>query len=229
MEKNNFHYVAVLLDQLYGIEMDDEDLEEIGLLAWDSIGNKNTRLYKYTTCINSDNSITLPCNASSIEAITTSYEDWNRSVNDLDNGDLNSAYIENYIEAGKVYSSPYYVSGKLIDYEQNGLDVYFPKNYGTVNVLYKGILADEEGLPYLTDKEAKAIATFIAFTLKYKEGLSTNNTVIINLATNLEQKWLKYCDQARVGKLSQNDMNSILEIKSSWDRKSYGFGYKGIK
>jgi hypothetical protein len=41
---------------------------------------------------------------------------------------------------------------------------------------------DDDGLPYLTDKEARAIATFIAYTIKYKEGLKTNNTVMINLA-----------------------------------------------
>jgi len=46
----------------------------------------------------------------------------------------------------------------------------------------------------LTDKEANAIATYIAYVQKYKEGIKTNNTVIINLAANLEGKWLKQCD-----------------------------------
>ena len=48
------------------------------------------------------------------------------------------------------------------------------------------------------------------------------------LAKDLEQKWLKQCDQARVTNLSANDMNEILDIKVSWDRKSYGIGYKGL-
>ena len=57
----SFHYIAVLLDQLYGINMDDADLEEIGLLAWESIGNKTRKMYKFSTMIDpSDNSITLP-------------------------------------------------------------------------------------------------------------------------------------------------------------------------
>jgi hypothetical protein len=60
--------------------------------------------------------------------------------------------------------------------------LYFKRNYGVINILYKGIVADEDGLPWLTDKEAAAIATFIAYTDKYKEGLKTNNTVMINLA-----------------------------------------------
>jgi len=59
---NNFHYVAVLLDMLYGIEMEDEELEELGLIAWNLIGNKNIRLYRYCAEIGPDLSITLPCN-----------------------------------------------------------------------------------------------------------------------------------------------------------------------
>ena len=226
MEKLNFHYVAVLLDQLYGVEMEEEDLEEIGLVAWEAIGNKDTRLYRYRACIGRDNSITLPCNAQSVEAVTISHEDWNRSTNKTDFGDLDSAYIEDYIEGTKHFSNSYYMSGKLINYEQVGDILYFPRNYGTVNILYKGIVMDGDGLPFLTDKEAKAIATFLAYSQKYKEGLKTNNTVIINLAQNLEGKWLKYCDQARVTKLSQNDMNDILDVKNNWDRKSYGISYK---
>lgn len=229
-QKNNFHYIIVLLDQLYGVEMEEEDVEEIGLLAWEDIGNKDTRLYKYSTCVNpSDNSITLPCNASSIESITTSYEDWNRVTNFSEQGDQRSSFIENHIEAEKLYTSPYYNSGKLVNYEQVGDTLYFPKNYGTLNVLYKGIFMDEDGLPMLSNKEAKAIATYIAYVEKYKEGLKTNNTNTINLANSLESKWRNQCDQARISKLSQNDMNQILNIKNSWDRPNYGMSYKPLR
>lgn len=229
MELNNFHYVAVLLDQLYGIEMEDEDLEELGLIAWELIGNKNTRLYTYQICPDSDNSIKLPCNASSIESVTTSYEDWNRVTNFSENGDQKTSFIENHIEAEKVYTSPYYISGKLVPFKQVGDTIYFNRNYGAINILYKGILMDEEGLPKLTNKEAVAISTYIAYTQKYKEGLKTNNGNIINLATNLYGIWLKQCDQARVTEINQNDMNQILDVKTSWDRKSYGITFKGIR
>ena len=228
MEKVNFHYVAVLLDMLYGIEMEDEDLEELGLRAWDLIGNKNTKLYLYRTCPGPDNSIQLPCNAVSVEAVTTSYEDWKRVTNYSELGDQVSSFIESSIEAEKVFTNPYYIPGKLIGYEQVGNTLYFKNNYGTLNVLYKGILADEDGLPELTDKEAAAIATFIAYVDTYKEGIKTSNSAKLQIAKDLESKWLKQCDQARISNLSQNDMNEILDIKVSWDRKAYGFTYKPI-
>lgn len=226
--ENNFHYIAVLLDLLYGVEIEDEDLEEIGLRAWELIGNKNTRLYSYRTCTDKDNSITLPCNATSVESVTTSYEDWNRVTNFSEDGDQRTSFIENHIEAEKVYKSPYYQSGKLLSYRQVGNTLYFARDYGTLNILYKGILADEDGLPKISDKEANAIATFIAYVDKYKEGLKTNNAGLIQLAKDLEQKWLKQCDQARVTQLSQNDMNQILNIRDSWNRHQYGYSYKPI-
>lgn len=231
---NNFHYVSVLLDMLYGLELEDQDLEEYGLIAWGLIGNKNRRLYRYRTCIDpSDNSVTLPCNViggdNSVEAVTASYEDWERVTNKSDFGDNNSSFVEHANEAEKFYQSPYYLPGKLLKYEKVGDKLYFVRNYGMVNILYKGILADDEGLPELSDKEATAIATYIAYVLKLREGLQTNNANIMQQGQYLYGLWLKQCDQARVTSLSQNDMNNILDIKTSWDRKSYGKSYKPIK
>ena len=225
---NNFHYVSVLLDMLYGIEMQDEDLEELGLIPWELIGNKNVALYKYSTCINFDHTVQLPCNFHSLEAVTACYEDWKKVTNYTDNGDIGSSFIEQRIEAEKVNQSPYYIPGKLLKYKLDGDTLHFAHNYGRVNILYKGLILDDEGLPELTDKEAKAIATYLAYVDKYKEGLKTNNSDLIKLASDLEQKWLKQCDQARVTNLSQNDMNQILDVKDTWNRHIYGFSYKPI-
>lgn len=231
MTKNNFHYVSVLLDLLYDIEIEDEDLEELGLLAWGLIGNKDTRMYRYSTGLDCDNSVTLPCNVleGQIEAVTTSYEDWERFTNYADVGDNLTSFIENNIEIEKAYPSKYYISGKLLKYEQVGDKLYFAHNYGRVNILYKGVLMDEEGLPQLTDKEATAIATYIAYVLKFKEGLVTNNNAIIQQANLLQVKWAQQCEQARVTYLNQNDMNHIIEIRNSFDRARYGKSYKPIR
>lgn len=232
----SFHYISVLLDMLYGIEMEDQDVEELGLIAWGLIGNKNIRMYRIRMCIDpTDNSITLPCNAldtngeSCVELVTSSWEDWERVTNKTWNGDFATEIIESQIEAQKYYNSSWYLPGKVLKFNQVGDKLYFTRNYGMVNILYKGIEADEEGLPQLSDKEANAIATYIAYTQKFKEGLITNNGDIIKASEFLKQKWNQECDQARISYLNQNDMNSVLEIAYSWDRPRYGKGYKGIK
>lgn len=225
-----------MLDMIYGIELEDQDLEELGLLAWGYIGNKNRRLYKYHACIDpTDNSVTLPCNAidsngdSCVELVTASYEDWERVTNYSEYGDNNTSFVEHAIEAEKFYQSPYYLPGKVLKYDQVGEKLYFTHNYGRVNILYKGVLFDDDGLPEISDKEAMAIATYIAYITKFKEGLQTNNPNIINQANQLQATWLKQCDQARVSYLNQNAMDQILEVKASWDRKSYGKGFKILK
>lgn len=233
---NNFHYIGVLLDLKYGIEIEDEDLEELGLLAWEKIGNQNVKLYRYKACIDPrDNSVTLPCNAlgntgeTIIEAVTLDFEDWDYVTNNSDHGDINSSFVEESIERRKYFTNPLYMSGKMISYEQVGNKLYFPHNYGVVNILYKGILADEEGLPELSNNEASAIATFIAYILKFRESLATNNKDVLEQANWLYTLWTRECDQARVTYLNQNDMNNIFQAKNSWDRPMYAKSNKPIR
>lgn len=220
----------------YGIELEDSDMEEYGLMAWDYIGNKNRKLYRYCTEIDPlDNSVTLPCNAldlngdSCVELVTASWEDWSSVTNTTNNGDLSTAYTEHFIEGSKYFEGPYYMSGKVLHYEKVGDKLYFTHNYGKVNILYKGILSDEDGLPEISDKEAMAIATYIAYILKFKEALRTNNGDTLKMSQILYQQWAKQCDQAKIKYISQSDMDAILEVGSSWDRKRFGFGYKPLK
>ncbi len=228
---NDFNYIFVLANSLYGLELEPEEGEELGLTAWNLIGNKTVRLYKYCSRIScEDLSIKLPCNCDIIEAVTYNHEDWNYSTNKTVNGDYNSQFTEQYIEARKLYPNPLYVSGKYAKYERVGDILYFDRDYGQVTILYKGVILDEDGLPQVTEKEALAISTYIAFAKKQKQGWITNNQNLIQMAQYLYQQWLKYCDSARVPiSISQNEMNEILEAKSRWDRKIFNKAYKPVK
>jgi len=53
--------------------------------------------------------------------------------------------------------------------------LYFDRPHGPINILYRGVILDDDDLPELTDKEALAIATYTAWIIKYREGLMTNN------------------------------------------------------
>lgn len=227
---NDFNYIYTVANSLYGLELEPEQFEELGLTAWNLIGNKTVRLYNYSADISCDDlSVQLPCNCDIIEAVTYNHEDWNYSTNKTVNGDYNSQFTEQYIEARKLYQAPLYVSGKYAKYERVGDTLYFDKDYGKVNILYKGIILDEDGLPQVNEKEALAIATYIAFATKQKQGWVTNNQNIIQLAQYLYQQWLKYCDSARVPlSIDQNTMNQVLDAKSSWNRKVYNKAYKPI-
>ena len=50
------------------------------------------------------------------------------------------------------------------------------------------------------------------------------------MAQNIKLEWARLCERARVPeKVSQNDMNRILDVMTSFDRKSYGKSFKPEK
>lgn len=225
---NNFHYALSLVNTLYGIEMKEEDFEEVALIAWNLIGNKRTRLYRYNTCVEDcSEGVQLPCNVDILEGVTVPTEECAYSTNDTPNGDLHSAYVEDYIEHRKMFRDPRYIPGKFIKYERVGDMLYFDRPHGPIIILYRGIIMDEDELPEITDKEAYAIAAYCAWVVKFKEGIQTNNANIIQLAATLKAQWDTKCDQARVGQyMSQNEWDQVLDAKVSHNRKCYNKSLK---
>lgn len=216
---------------LYGLDMNEDDAIEIGLIAWNKIGNKQYRLYRYRALIDKETlSIELPCNCDIIEAVTYDYEDWKYTSNDTVNGDYQSQFIENYIESRKIYTNPLYINGKYAKYERVGDTLYFDKAYGYVNILYKGVIVDDEGLPYLNTKEIDAIASYLAYVQRFKQGWALHNAQMIQEANLMEAQWKRLCDEARVPiYINQNEWNEILDARSNWNRKIFNKSYKPIK
>ena len=224
---NDFRYALTLANLLYDIHITNEDdAIEIGLIAYNHIGNKSTKLKRELVFVN-EGVAELPCDVDVIESVTyPNREDWNRTSNTHLQGDSNSLMVESFIEGNKVLTSPLYNSGKLVKYRQVGDILYIDGYTGMISILY---YANTE-LPLLNDKEALAIADYIAYVYKYKEAIRTNNNNLLQLASLIYQKWSKHCNDARTPiYLSQNDMNDILDVRYSHDRKDYGKSYKPIK
>lgn len=67
----NFQSAYAQANLLYGIELAPEEFEEIGLIAWNKIGNRQTKLYRYRCKIDCETlTVTLPCNCDFVEAVT---------------------------------------------------------------------------------------------------------------------------------------------------------------
>ena len=227
---NNFKYAITLAQMLYDIDINDMDtLIEIGLVAYNFIGNKNTHLSAEIVNVDPRTGIVkLPCKADLVEAITyPSGEDWNYTSNTKNFGDFNSLNIEQYIEKSKQSIDPLYISGKFVKYRREGNYIYVNEKIDSVCVLYHTETLDEDDLPLINDKEAVAIADYIAYTVKYKEALRSNNSAVFQMAQTIKRQWLIHCDAARVPEyVSQNEMNDLLEVFSSHNRKVHGRSYK---
>lgn len=220
--------------ELYGLELNPDEFESIGLTAWSRIGNKKCKVYKYqvvpTLSVLNEWYIDLPCNVDEIEAITANYEDYQKTTPTNLAGNNQNGWIEGYIETRKYNTGMLYASGKFIKYRQEGNQIFLSDKFDVVNILYRGFIVDEEGLPSLTDKELDAVAVFCAYTDMFKKALISRDSASMQFAQLLEQKWLKLCTQARLPDyINQNEMDEILNVGSSWDRKRFGRSFKPIK
>lgn len=228
--------------ELYGVELNPDEFETIGLIAWDRIGNRNVRLYKfqaeprvsdqYSTNYIQDYAyyVDLPCNCDYLEAVTADYEDYQKTTPTTVAGNNQNGWMEGYIETRKYNTNFLYVSGKYIKYFQDGYRLWLSDKFNKVNVFYKGVLVDDEGLPNVTKGELDAIAAFCAYSEKYKKALATNDQVSMQFAQIMKADWEKKCTQARIPEyLNQNEMDEILNVSHSWDRKRFGKSYKPIR
>ena len=227
---NNFKYALSLAQMLYDVDINDMDtLIEIGLVAYNFIGNKNTHLKSEIVNVDKRSGLVkLPCKANLVEAITyPNAEDWNHTSNVKNFGDFNTLNVEQYIEQAKQNTDPLYMSGRLVKYRREGNYIYVTEDIDQVSVLYHVEALDEDDLPMINDKEAVAIADYIAYTVKYKEALRSNNSAVFQMAQTIKRQWLIHCDAARVPEyVNQNEMNDLLEIASSHNRKVHGRSYK---
>ena len=215
-----------LCDSLYGITPDENSFEDLALTAWNKIGTKHTRLYRYEGKVK-DKELELPCNVDEIESVHIPIPDAQTTSNSS-NFPWENIWIEAYIDKFPKFNSPYFNKGKLVKYDKGDKVLYFANDYPKIIVIYHGILMDEEtNLPLINDKEAIAIATFVAYASLYKEGIKKKDANTIKIAQTLKEDWLRTCNAARVSEhLTQNDMDAILDAKTSWNRKSYGKSFK---
>lgn len=230
---NDFHYAMVLAHSLYGVDEQPEDFEELGLIAYNKIGNKRMKLKVQFLEADKDGIVNIPCDSSQIEAVTYPFEDALYNSPIWDYGDIDSIVTEHYIESRKFLTDPLYISGRYVKYVQIDphkiqLKEHIPEQI--VRVLYKEELLDKDGLPQISDNEALAIATYVAQVNFFKRGLATNNNGLLQASKELERKYAVYVDQARIPDyLSQNELNEILDVKVSHDRKIFNKSFKPLK
>lgn len=231
----SFNTAFTQVREVYGIELNPDEFESMGLIGWEKIGNRRTRLYRFTKKPIKDTYsncwyVDLPCNVDFIESVTSSYQDYQKTSSTDLFPEINSGLYEGYIESRKFNPNPLYQSGKYIKYDIVDDKLIFNDPYDVVNVVYKGIIADDAGLPMLNEKELHAIGSYCAYAYSKKKFFQTGDRSTWDQAQIAQQDWLKECSAARVPMyMNQNEMNEILDVVSSWDRKMYGKSYKPIK
>ena len=235
IKKYPFYTVLSHLRDMYGIEIPEDQFEVMGISGWEKINNKEYQLYKISLKPEKNEEglgwyVPIPCNCDIIESVTAGFEDCQRTSTIEFNNALNSSPIEEDNELIKHDVNSLYQSGKLVNYRVLGDKLFVNENYPSITILYKGIYADDEGLPFLNIKEVEALASYCAFCHLKKNSYATVNPNLAQLAAAEQQNWMKLCSAARVPQhLSQNEMDKVLNAKTSWNRKSYNKSYKPLQ
>lgn len=229
MEDQPFYSVLAHLSDFYDINLTDNLFENIALHGWDHIGNKQFRLYNYRTVIE-DGKVLLPCNADIIEAIMSNEPDW-RMPDNVSRYNYSNYDTEMQLNHRHHNTEAFYHSGKLIDYQRVGNTLYFEKGvHHSLNIIYKGVIVDDAGLPMLNFKEVDALAKYVAYVETLKKAMSTRDQQSFEMAQMLRQQWQFAVEDARTPLLiNQNDMDKLLDVQTSWDRKRFGLSFKPIR
>lgn len=216
-------------NDLYGVTLSETDFENIALNAWEMIGTKHTRLHRYVGDTKGK-FLMLPCNVDVIESVHIPITDAQITDPTQNYFDFDNVVAERYINVTKRLEDPYFQKGKYVKYKEVDGGLQFSRDYNKVMVLYHGVeVDDEDGLPLINEKEMRAIAAYVAYSTLYKEGLMKRDGGIVQLAQTIKADWLQLCNAARIpAHLSQNDMDSILDVKVRWDRKQFGKSMKPL-
>lgn len=230
MKLFNFNTAYSHLRELYGIELQPDEFETLGMVAWTKIGNKLTELKTIELPVNNF-IVDLPCEIDEIESVYLSTSDYQRTSNKEYSPLYENQYIESYIESRKYNNDDFYKSGTFIKYhviDDRKIKVSFES--GMIKICYKTILLDEDDLPKLNLKEIDAIAAYCAYSINFKKSLMTKDQATLQISQLLKQEWQRLCDHARTPEsMSQNDFDAIGDVKYSWDRKTYGKTFKPIR
>ncbi|MDO4465459.1 MAG: hypothetical protein Q4C49_00415 [Bacillota bacterium] len=198
-------------NEMYGLELDEDTFETYGMSAWYKIGNKDYRMRITKAVPQADPAggwyVCMPgaagggecgCSGGSnsedgsditIEAITLDFEDAQETSSIMNFPGVYTHPIEQWIEYDKRMPNELYIPGKYVKFKVLGDRIYFTEPYPSVNILYKSLYVDEEGLPFINQKEMEAIAVYCAYAEDMKKARLTKDQGTFQMAQLEFQRW----------------------------------------
>jgi len=236
-KKNHLPFLSakVRLKSRYGVTMSDDDFIERAYFIWREIGNIATSPRHFDVSVPQDLIIYLPKDCEFVNSVTSgSFTDSNG----------NSGTIT-YTSAGREMEARPGIGMLSTQHEANSPSIHVEGesvNYTTgrgfikltsvdlfgrvVNVGYDAIDTDDDGLPFINDKELEAIACNMAMQ-KAQMDMFQRVAGSDKIVAMLQPEAVRLMVAAKSPeKISDDAFDKILDIKTSWDRKTFGNRYK---
>ncbi|MCK5788366.1 MAG: hypothetical protein KAH32_05180 [Chlamydiia bacterium] len=233
-----------IMKRKYGMSMQEEDFIEEAYIAFKEINSVPVTYYYYTQKPNNptDLLIDVPCNVYRILSVTAD------TLHPEDYQDLEPYKKEpyNYREQNAEFMNTKYGNSELKTYHFNdtpytGVGTYIHYSWVSdrqlkiedkrlhdkqIHIVYEGIAIDDEGLPLITRKHAQAIAIKVALVVATRKAFA-GDAGIANMLPLLQQEVGRLVQAAAIPEhITDNQLDKMLDVKTSFDRKRINRGLK---
>ena len=235
-----FMTIAARLQDRFNISYGVDDFVEKAYYIWRSIGNIATETKVAAVFVSEDLVVTLPQDCEFVRSLTTTdFEDsinFGGSFGDYSfspkgrapevKPDPNVTSIESNVRA-----SISTVAGERLSYETypGYLKLASPMMAGkSAQLVYSSMTTDTDGLPLLNDLEVEAIVVTLALReselslFRAGAGFNAKTGAVAPLVTYLKTESDRLlCAAKSDEKISDDGLDQLLDIKTSWDRKVF--------
>lgn len=226
-----FFTAKARLKSRYGITMPDDEFIEKGYYIWREIGNIATDLRPFAVTVPQDLIIYLPKDCEFVKKVTTGALTDSNGNSGTIGYNSSGREMETRPTTGMLSSAlesrqtSLHAEGESVNYVLGDgcIQLTSADLYGrVVNVLYEAISVDSDGLPLLNDKEVEAIVANLAMQqaeIDMFRRIQGSDKLVAMLRPEAARLMVAAKSPE---KISDEAIDRILDIKTSWDRKTYG-------
>ncbi|MCK5019135.1 MAG: hypothetical protein KAS32_18890 [Candidatus Peribacteraceae bacterium] len=212
--------------QKYALSMKEDDFIEYAYPVWRTIGNIAPITRRFFTKVSDDFTVEIPQDCEFIRSITrieglernTKYDSAGMQDRHLPSVQTRSNIPD---ENQSLKTSP----GQSVNYtlEPGAIRITSADLLNVeILIIYDAILVDDSGLPLLNDKEVAAIAAEVTRRDTVSgafQGIKTKESMLNYITVEAD----RYMAAAGIDeKISDDGIDKMLDIKTTWDRKVYG-------
>lgn len=217
--------------QLYGLDMTEDDFIEMAYDVWRTIGNIATTVERYYIKVPGDFIIEIPKQAEFIDSVTIIDE--RNIMESFDSSGSKDRNIFPYQERNNLPTINQSITmsrGKSVNYTNEGNNSIRITSIDALNrdvmVVYRSFDTDEDGLPFLNDKEVAAVAAGVAKREMVKKafmGVALKDKTSVALLQYITAESARLLTAAKIDEnITDDAIDKMLDVKTSWDRKQYG-------
>lgn len=219
------------LHSTYGMTMNEFDYLDLAINELRDIKNFAITQYLAILTVDSEGFVDLPCNLHDIDALVTvrmglkTYTDREKyEMSDVTTDDYYSAVaIMDNVGHGYFGLTEGRVGEGFIPYSLVGkrLKVSPELAEEKVALAFTGVGVDPEGYPKITRKQANAIASAAAYSILFKRVMIGDKNAAALLELQRQEKGRLKQAASIPEDISDNEINQVLDVQTSFNRKNY--------